>query len=82
VAAISQDTPARRALPQTGPSGDHKFTAASMVNPVGYADLVCGRSAEESAARPDISRAGIPLLRALRAADRANGHVTGSDWPQ
>ena len=32
VAAISQDTPARRALPQTGPSGDHKFTAASMVN--------------------------------------------------
>jgi hypothetical protein len=32
VAAISQDTRARRAPPQTGPSGDHKFTAASMVN--------------------------------------------------
>jgi hypothetical protein len=29
VAATSKDTPARRALPQTGPSGDHKILAAA-----------------------------------------------------
>jgi len=44
VAAICQDTLARRALPRTGPSSDHKFTAASMVNRRsgrGVSELVC-----------------------------------------